>query len=113
MNTNSIVYILPRYQAVIRDNPAIFTKQIQLTERLKYFNNILYLQVYRVKRVILTEMWCNELESFAPFPDYIARFNTADRTYIVYISTLSNGTFKGVFSALDATRMQEPTSKAL
>ena len=67
---------------------AISAKQIQSAERLQYFNNISYLQAYRVKQAILTEMWGDESESFALFPDYIARFKAADRTYI---STLSNG----------------------
>lgn len=96
-NTNSTEYLLPHHRAAIRDNPAISAKQIQSAERLQYFNNIPYLQAYRVKQAILTEMWGNESESFALFPDYIARFKAADRTNVAYISTLSNGTFEAVF----------------
>ena len=42
-------------------------------------------------------MWGDESESFALFPDYIARFKAADRTNRAYISTLSNGTFEAAF----------------
>jgi hypothetical protein len=36
----------------------------------------------------------SESESFALFPDYIARFKAADRNNAAYISTISNGTFE-------------------
>ena len=51
------------------------------------------------------QRWGDESESFALFPDYTARFRVADRTNISYISTLSNGTFEAVFSALEASGM--------
>lgn len=96
-NTNSVEYLLPHHRAAIRDNPAISAKQIQSAERLQYFNNIPYLQAYRVKQAILTEMWGDESESFALFPDYIARFKSADRSNRAYISTRTNGTFEAAF----------------
>jgi len=96
-NTNSIEYLLPHHRAAIRDNPAIAPKQIQSAERLQYFNNIPYLQAYRVKQAVLTEMWGNKSESFALFPDYITRFEAADRANKAYISTRLDGTFEAIF----------------
>lgn len=96
-NTNSLEYLLPHHRATIRDNPTISAKQIQSAERLQYFNNIPYLQAYRVKQAILIEMWGNESDSFALFPDYIARFKAADRANRAYISTLHDGTFEAIF----------------
>jgi MuDR family transposase len=96
-NTNSLEYLIPHHRATIRDDPAISAKQIQSAERLRYFNNIPYLQAYRVKQAVLIEMWGNESESFALFPDYITRFKAVDRSNRAYISTLSNGTFEAAF----------------
>jgi hypothetical protein len=96
-NTNFLEYLLPYHRATIRDNPTISAKHIQSAERLQYFNNIPYLQAYRVKQAILTEMWGNESKSFALFPNYIARFKAADKANRAYISTLPNGTFEAAF----------------
>jgi hypothetical protein len=112
-NRNSIEYLLPHNRAAIRDDPATSAEHIQSAERRQYFNNVPHLQAYRVKQVILIEMWGNKSESFALFPNYIARFKAADRTNVPYISTLSNGTFEAPFSALAASERWEPTSRAL
>jgi hypothetical protein len=42
-------------------------------------------------------MWGDESESFALFPDYIARLKAADSANRVYISTLYDGTFEAAF----------------
>ena len=96
-NTNSIEYLLPHHRAAIRDHPAITPKQIQSAERLQYFNNIPYLQAYRVKQAVLIEMWGNESKSFALFPDFIARFKAANRDNKAYISTRLDGIFEAGF----------------
>jgi hypothetical protein len=96
-NTNSLEYLVPHHRAIVRDNPKISAVQIQSLERLQYYNRIPYLQAYRIKEAILKEMWGDESESFALFPNYIARFKAADRANRAYISTLPNGTFEAIF----------------
>lgn len=96
-NTHSLEYLIPHHQAAIRDNPIISVKQIQSSERLQHFNKIPYLQAYRVKQAILGEMWGDESESFALFPEYIERFKAADIENRAYLETTSNGTFEAIF----------------
>ena len=57
LNTRSLEYLIPHHQVAVRDNPKISAKQIQSSERLQYYNEIPYLQAYRVKQAILAEMW--------------------------------------------------------
>ena len=97
LNTRSLEYLIPHHQAAVRDNPKISAKQIQSSERLQYYNKIPYLQAYRVKQAILAEMWGDESESFALFPDYITRFKAADSANRAYLSTLANSTFEAAF----------------
>lgn len=96
-NIHSLEYLIPHHQAAVRDNPKISAKQIQSSKRLQRFNKIPYLQAYRVKQAILTEMWGDETESFALFPDYITRFKATDSASKAYLSTLANGTFEAAF----------------
>ena len=78
INTHSIQYLMPHHRAAVIDSPKISAKQLQSNERLQYFNRIPYLQAYKVKQAILTEMWGDESESFAKFPACIKRFENAD-----------------------------------
>ena len=84
-NTNSLEYLIPHHRSAIIDNPKISSKQIQSNERLHFFNKIPYLQAYRVKQAILSEIWGDESDCFARFPDYISRFKAADQGNFVAI----------------------------
>jgi hypothetical protein len=46
--------------ASVVDNPKISIKQIQSNERLQFNNTISYQQAYRVKEVVLQELWGDE-----------------------------------------------------
>src|ERR1700679_1045279 len=53
---------------------------------------------YRVKEAILQDIWGDESDSFALFPDYITRFKAADPTNFAAINE-SHGVFEAVFFA--------------
>jgi hypothetical protein len=77
---NALSFLLLHYRATVIDNIRITPKQIQSNERLQFSNRILYQQAYTVKQAILDEIWGNESNCFALFPDYIVRFQAADHT---------------------------------
>ena len=77
-NTHAVQFLLPHHRASVVDNPKISIKQIQSNERLQFHNTISYQQAYRVKEAVLQELWGDESECFAQFPDYIDRFKSAD-----------------------------------
>lgn len=96
-NTNSLQFLLPHHRASVADNPKITTKQIQSNERLQYSNTIPYLQAYRVREALLEEIWGNESESFALFPDYITRFRKANLRNFAQLESGSHGVFEAAF----------------
>jgi hypothetical protein len=87
------------HRASVFDNPKISIKQIQSNERLQFNNKISYHQAYRVKEAVLQELWGNESECFAQFPDYINRFNSADPQNRAYLDIGSDNRFNAAFFA--------------
>lgn len=59
---------------------------------------ILNTDFYRVKEAILQDIWGDESDSFALFPDYITRFKAADPTNFAAIHE-SHGVFEAAFFA--------------
>lgn len=98
-NTQTVQFLLPHHRASVIDNPRISIKQIQSNERLQFSNKISYQQAYRVKEAALQELWGDESECFAQFPDYISRFNSADPENRAYIDVGSNNRFNAAFFA--------------
>src|SRR5258708_35934580 len=84
-NTHAVQLLLPHHRAPVVDNPKISIKQIQSNERLQFHNTISYQQAYRVKEVVLQELWGDESECFAQFPEYIDRFKSADPQNRAYL----------------------------
>jgi MULE transposase domain/MuDR family transposase len=95
---NALSYLLPHHRATVIDNPRITPKQIQSNERLQFSNKIPYQQAYRAKQAIRDEIWGNESDCFALFPDYIARFQAADPQNFAAIQ-VQNGIFEAAFFA--------------
>jgi MULE transposase domain/MuDR family transposase len=98
-NTHSLQFLLPHHRAAIIDNPSISVKQIQSNEHLQFYNKISYRQAHRVKEAALQEIWGDESECFAQFPDYIQRFNLADSGNRAYLDTSSDNRFTAAFFA--------------
>ena len=98
-NTQAVQFLLPHHRASVVDNPRISIKQIQSNERLQFNNKISYQQAYRVKEAALQELWGDESECFAQFPDYVSRFNSADPENRAYLDVGSNGRFNAAFFA--------------
>ena len=107
-NTHSLQILIPHHRAAVIDNPKITAKQLQSNERLQYFNQIPYLQAYRVKQAILTEMWGDESESFAKFPAYIKRFEDADPRNFAALDTNAAGQFQAAFFCPGGLRAAGP-----
>jgi hypothetical protein len=70
----------------------------------QFRNTISYQQAYRVKEVVLQELWGDELECFAQFPDYIDRFKSADLQNRAYLDIGSDNRFNAAFFALARLR---------
>lgn len=107
-NTHSLQFLIPHHRAAVIDNPKISTKQLQSNERLQYSNQIPYLQAYRVKQAILAEMWGDESENFAKFPDYIKRFEEADPLNFAALDTTTDGQFQAAFFSPGGLRAAGP-----
>jgi hypothetical protein len=58
--------------------------------------SIVNTDLYRVKEVILEEIWGDESDCFTLFPDYIARFQAVDSSNFATIQE-SNRVFEAVF----------------
>jgi hypothetical protein len=74
-------------------------KQIQFNEQLQYSNSINYQQAYRVKLYVLEELWGNESECFAQFPNYIDRFKAIDSENKAWLDIAIDGAFQATFFA--------------
>ena len=98
-NTHAVQFLLPHHRASVVDNPKISIKQIQSNERLQFRNTISYQQAYRVKEAVLQELWGDESECFAQFPDYIDRFKSADPQNRAYLDIGSDNRFNAAFFA--------------
>jgi hypothetical protein len=98
-NTHAVQFLLPHRKASVVDNPKISIKKIQSNERLQFKNTISYQQAYRLKQVILQELWGDESECFAQFPDYINRCKSADPQNRAYLDIGSNNRFNAVLFA--------------
>jgi MULE transposase domain/MuDR family transposase len=98
-NIHSVEFLAPHHKAAVIDNPKISIKQIQSNERLQFNNTINYQQAYRVKELILREIWGDESECFAQFPDYIARFKSADPKNQAWLDIGADSKFNAAFFA--------------
>jgi hypothetical protein len=78
----SLLWFLKDYHcASVIDNCDITPAQIQSNKRLRFNNEINYLQAYRVKQALLVEIKGYEADCFARFLAYLQHMaNTNDRS---------------------------------
>jgi hypothetical protein len=72
--SNALSIFLLHHRARVIDILRITPKEIQSNERLQFSDKIPYQQAYKVKQAMLDEMWGNESDCFALFPDYIVMY---------------------------------------
>jgi hypothetical protein len=68
---SSLWYLKDHHRASVVDNRDITPAQIRSDERLRFNNNINYIQAYRVKQALLVEIEGHEADCFAQFPAYL------------------------------------------
>jgi hypothetical protein len=75
---HSVSYLTERHRASIIDNRKITVAQIRSNKRLLFNNELSYMPAYCTIQAALTEMYGDEVESFAKFPALVERFQAAD-----------------------------------
>jgi hypothetical protein len=75
---SSLWYLKDHHRGSVIDNRDITPAQIRSNERLRFNNNINYLQAYRVKQALLVEIEGHEADCFAQFPAYLQHMADTD-----------------------------------
>jgi hypothetical protein len=68
---SAIWFLKDHHCASVVDNRHITPAQIQSNKRLRFYNNISYMQAYRVKQALLVEIEGHEADCFAQFPAFL------------------------------------------
>jgi hypothetical protein len=76
--SSALWFLKDHHRASVIDNHDITPAQIQSDERLRFNNNINYMQAYRVKQALLVEIEGHEADCFGRFPAYLQHMVDTD-----------------------------------
>ena len=102
--TSAIWFLKDHHRASVIDNRDITHAQIQSDKRLRFNNNISYMQAYRVKQSLLVEIEGHEANCFVRFPAYLQHIADTDDGSLGRLSyDKETGRFKAAAFAPSAT----------
>jgi hypothetical protein len=102
--SSALWFLKDHYCASVIYNHDITPAQIQSDERLRFNNNINYIQAYRVKQALLVEIEGHEADCFAQFPAYLQHMaDTDDGAHGCILYNDDTGQFEAVAFAPSAT----------